>query len=76
MRALDLDGNPGPGYDWYKGLTPADWALGETRYAHLFTATIEDGAEPLASYLRLPASERESKQPTWSSERAPTSGWR
>ncbi|HKI86633.1 MAG TPA: 4Fe-4S binding protein, partial [Thermoanaerobaculia bacterium] len=61
MRALDLDGNPGPGYDWYKGLTPADWALGETRYAHLFTATIEDGAEPLASYLRLPASDRESK---------------
>lgn len=62
LRPLDLDGNPGLGYEWYQGLTPADWARAESRFSSLFRAHPEGEAQPLASYLRLPRSEREDTQ--------------
>lgn len=61
LRPLDLEGNPGLGYDWYQGLTPAHWALEEARFSPLFGKTNPESAEPLASYLRMPPNEREGK---------------
>ncbi len=67
---LDLDGNADPLLPWASGgdaggRTAADWALGERRFAHLFSpiADGDSGPTPLADYLELGTSERRKRTP-------------
>jgi len=66
---LNLEGNPDIGSIWSStggdAATPADWALGERRFAHLFAPVAEDAPAslPLAEFLALPAAERKGKTP-------------
>jgi pyruvate-ferredoxin/flavodoxin oxidoreductase len=67
---MDLSGNPEPLEPWDvfpdgAGFTPAQWALGERRFADLFSPLGEDAATPvpLADYLDLPDSERGKRTP-------------
>ncbi len=67
---LSLDGNPAPGDTWVTEsesgtLTPAHWALGEARFAELFTPLAEDAPEPvpLADFLGLTEKDRRNKTP-------------
>jgi len=62
---IDLDGNPGRGETWDlppdgSPLTPAHWALGEGRFADLFSPLADDapGPTPIAEFLDLPEKER------------------
>lgn len=67
---IDLGGNPAPGEPWSvlhdaPALTPADWALGERRFAHLFSPLSEEapGPIPLAEYLDLADEDRPKHTP-------------
>ncbi|MEA3277413.1 MAG: 4Fe-4S binding protein [Pseudomonadota bacterium] len=62
---IDLDGNPAPRQPWEDlpdggAFTPAQWALGERRFADLFSPLGEDAPDPipLAEYLALSEKER------------------
>jgi len=63
---IDLGGNPEPRESWSgDNATTAHWALGEGRFANLFTALAEDAKEPLplAEYLGLPSAQRAKHTP-------------
>ncbi len=63
---FDLDANPEPRAPWSgEALTPALWALGEGRFAGLFSPLAEDDPEPLAlaAYLELDAAGRRRHSP-------------
>lgn len=67
---IDLDGNPGRGETWDlppdgSPLTPAHWALGEGRFADLFSPLADDapGPTPIAEFLDLPEKERRKRTP-------------
>ena len=61
---LDLSANPAPDQPWSDGLTPADWCIGEHRFAPYFKA-IEDAAETttVASWLAADLGDRTSRVP-------------
>jgi pyruvate-ferredoxin/flavodoxin oxidoreductase len=67
---LALEDNPATRDPWVAEpgagvFTPAHWALGEGRFAHLFQPLGEDAPDPLplADYLGLPARERRGRTP-------------
>ena len=67
---LDLDGNPDSIAPWADNpqgaaATPAHWALGEQRFAHLFFPLTEDAPQPtaLADYLALNDQQRRGRTP-------------
>ncbi len=67
---LDLGGNPDslePWADSAQGVlaTPAHWALGEQRFAHLLSPLAEDAPQPttLADYLALNVQQRRGRTP-------------
>jgi pyruvate-ferredoxin/flavodoxin oxidoreductase len=61
LRA-SLDGNPGLDQD-FGGVSFAEWAAGEARFAQHFEELEGEGALPLADWLSLAPSERGSKRP-------------
>ena len=63
---FDLEGNTQPHEDWLtEGHTPAHWALGEQRFAGLFSPFAQDAPNPLplTDYLALDAAARRRKTP-------------
>jgi pyruvate-ferredoxin/flavodoxin oxidoreductase len=67
---IQLAGNPEPLAPWAataegEPLTPAHWALGETRFAACFEPLAEDAADalPLAEWLQLAAPDQARKHP-------------
>jgi pyruvate-ferredoxin/flavodoxin oxidoreductase len=67
---IDLDGNPAHREPWDllpdgTGLTPAHWAVGEARFADLFSPLTEDapGPTPIAIFLDLPEKDRRKRTP-------------
>jgi len=78
---IELGANPEPLALWERGrpareaakmaalpdeaMTPAHWALGETRFRHWFEPLQEDAADPLPldAYLELPECERRGRTP-------------
>ena len=62
LRA-SLEGNPGFDQDW-GGITFAEWAAGEERFAHHFEPLDDRPSVPLTEWLALPERGRQTKVPT------------
>lgn len=66
---LELGANPDAGAPWARGATgdatPADWALGERRFAHAFAplAASDPLPTPVAEYLAMETAAREGRTP-------------
>jgi pyruvate-ferredoxin/flavodoxin oxidoreductase len=68
-KRIRLDGNPDPERTWTvaaagHALTPAHWAVGESRFDDCFSAADDAPSVPIEEWLNLPPEQRGANRPT------------